>query len=486
MTLIKSISGIRGTIGGTIGENLTPVDVVKFTTAFATFLLEKRESTASSQSDKDNLRDADCSTKDADCSRMRMVVGRDARISGDIVNRLVCSTLQGMGIDVIDLGLSTTPTTEMAVIQQHADGGIIITASHNPMQWNALKLLDRTGEFVSGEEAKRIVELTESDELSYATYDKLGGYQLYENAIQDHVNAILNLPLVDKDAITKANFKVILDTVNSTGALALPVLLKALGVNDVTILNGEMNGVFAHNPEPIPENLAGICNAMNRSNYDVGFVVDPDVDRLAIVKEDGTLFVEENTLVAVADYVLQHTPGNTVSNLSSSRALKDVTDKYGMTYTPSAVGEVNVVEMMKKTNAVIGGEGNGGVIYPELHYGRDALVGIALFLTYMAKSGKSCSQIRALYPDYCIVKKKTELDSSVDLKAILAKIAEKYANYQVNTVDGVRVDFDDSWVHVRSSNTEPIMRIYAEALTPQVAENIANKLMSDIKEMLAS
>ena len=466
MTLIKSISGIRGTIGGNIGENLTPVDVVKFTTAFATFLLEKRDPDAE--------------------GHMRMVVGRDARISGDIVNRLVCSTLQSMGIDVIDLGLSTTPTTEMAVILQHADGGIIITASHNPMQWNALKLLNSTGEFVSGEEAKRIVELTESDELNYVTIDRLGSYTYYENAIQDHVDAILNLPLVNKNAITKANFKVILDTVNSTGALALPVLLKALGVNDVTILNGEMNGVFAHNPEPIPENLAGICNAMSRSNFDVGFVVDPDVDRLAIVKEDGTLFVEENTLVAVADYVLQHTPGNTVSNLSSSRALKDVSDKYGVTYTPSAVGEVNVVEMMKKTNAVIGGEGNGGVIYPELHYGRDALVGIALFLTYMAKSGKSCSQIRALYPDYCIVKKKTELDSSVDLKAILAKIAEKYANYQVNTVDGVRVDFDDSWVHVRSSNTEPIMRIYAEALTPQVAENIANKLMSDIKEMLAS
>lgn len=479
MTLIKSISGIRGTIGGTIGENLTPVDVVKFTTAFATFLLEKRELAASSQSDNNNI-------GDADCSKMRMVVGRDARISGDIVNRLVCSTLQSMGIDVIDLGLSTTPTTEMAVIQQHADGGIIITASHNPMQWNALKLLNSTGEFVSGEEAKRIVELTESDELNYVTIDKLGSYTYYENAIEDHVDAILNLPLVDKNAIAKANFKVILDTVNSTGALALPVLLKALGVNDVTVLNSEMNGVFAHNPEPIPENLAGICNAMNRSNFDVGFVVDPDVDRLAIVKEDGTLFVEENTLVAVADYVLQHTPGNTVSNLSSSRALKDVTEKYGMTYTPSAVGEVNVVEMMKKTNAVIGGEGNGGVIYPELHYGRDALVGIALFLTYMAKSGKSCSQIRALYPDYCIVKKKTELGSSVDLKAILAKIAEKYANYKVNTVDGVRVDFEDSWVHVRSSNTEPIMRIYAEALTPQVAENIANKLMSDIKEMLAS
>lgn len=477
MTLIKSISGIRGTIGGTIGENLTPVDVVRFTTAFATFLLEKKELTVSSQSDNNNQ-------QEADSSRMRMVVGRDARISGDIVNRLVCSTLQSMGIDVIDLGLSTTPTTEMAVVQQHADGGIIITASHNPMQWNALKLLNSTGEFVSGEEAKRIVELTESDELNYATVDKLGSYALYESAIEDHVEAVLNLPLVDKNAITKANFKVILDTVNSTGALALPVLLKALGVNDVTVLNGEMNGVFAHNPEPIPENLAGICNAMNRSNYDVGFVVDPDVDRLAIVMENGTLFNEENTLVAVADYVLQHTPGNTVSNLSSSRALRDVSDKYGVTYTPSAVGEVNVVEMMKKTNAVIGGEGNGGVIYPELHYGRDALVGIALFLTYMAKSGKSCSQIRALYPDYCIVKKKTELGSSVDLKAILAKIAEKYANYQVNTVDGVRVDFDDSWVHVRSSNTEPIMRIYAEALTPQVAENIANKLMADIRELM--
>ena len=477
MTLIKSISGIRGTIGGTIGENLTPVDVVRFTTAFATFLLEKKELAVSSQSDNNN-------PQEADSSRMRMVVGRDARISGDIVNRLVCSTLQSMGIDVIDLGLSTTPTTEMAVVQQHADGGIIITASHNPMQWNALKLLNSTGEFVSGEEAKRIVELTESDELNYATIDKLGSYTLYKSAIEDHVEAVLNLPLVDKNAITKANFKVILDTVNSTGALALPVLLKALGVNDVTVLNGEMNGVFAHNPEPIPENLAGICNAMNRSNYDVGFVVDPDVDRLAIVMENGTLFNEENTLVAVADYVLQHTPGNTVSNLSSSRALKDVSDKYGVTYTPSAVGEVNVVEMMKKTNAMIGGEGNGGVIYPELHYGRDALVGIALFLTYMAKSGKSCSQIRALYPDYCIVKKKTELGSSVDLKAILAKIAEKYANYQVNTVDGVRVDFDDSWVHVRSSNTEPIMRIYAEALTPQVAENIANKLMADIRELM--
>ncbi len=373
----------------------------------------------------------------------------------------------------------------MAVIQQHADGGIIITASHNPMQWNALKLLNSTGEFVSGEEGKEIIRLTETDEIKFATVDKLGSYTLYENGIKDHVDAILRLPLVNKNAIAKANFKVILDTVNSTGALALPYLLKELGVNDVTVLNGEMNGVFAHNPEPIPENLAGICNAMNRSNYDVGFVVDPDVDRLAIVKEDGTLFVEENTLVAVADYVLQHTPGNTVSNLSSSRALKDVTDKYGMTYTPSAVGEVNVVEMMKKTNAVIGGEGNGGVIYPELHYGRDALVGIALFLTYMAESKKSCSQIRALYPDYCIVKKKTELDSSVNLKEILAKIADKYANYQVNTVDGVRIDFEDSWVHVRSSNTEPIMRIYAEALTPQIAENIANKLMADIRELMA-
>jgi len=472
MTLIKSISGIRGTIGGTIGENLTPVDVVRFTTAFSCFLLENRKKEAEKAGQNEEL------------APMRMVVGRDARVSGDIVNRLVCSTLQSMGIDVIDLGLSTTPTTEMAVIQQHADGGIIITASHNPMQWNALKLLNNKGEFVSGEEAKRIVLLTESDEIQYSTVDKLGSYTHYENGIKDHVDAILRLPLVNKNAVAKANFKVILDTVNSTGALALPYLLKELGVNDVTVLNGEMNGVFAHNPEPIPENLAGICNEMGRSNYDVGFVVDPDVDRLAIVKEDGTLFVEENTLVAVADYVLQHTPGNTVSNLSSSRALKDVTDKYGMTYTPSAVGEVNVVEMMKATNAVIGGEGNGGVIYPELHYGRDALVGIALFLTYMAESRKSCSQIRALYPDYCIVKKKTELDSSVNLKEILAKIAQKYANYQVNTVDGVRIDFEDSWVHVRSSNTEPIMRIYAEALTPQIAENIANKLMADIKELM--
>ena len=483
MTLIKSISGIRGTIGGTIGENLTPVDVVRFTTAFACFLLENREHTASKEQTASSQSDNN-TPQDAEYSRMRMVVGRDARISGDIVNRLVCSTLQSMGIEVIDLGLSTTPTTEMAVIQQQADGGIIITASHNPMQWNALKLLNNKGEFVSGEEAKRIVLLTESDEIKYATVDKLGSYTLYENAVKDHVEAILNLPLVDKNAIAKANFKVILDTVNSTGALALPVLLKALGVNDVTVLNGEMNGVFAHNPEPIPENLAGICNVMNRSNYDVGFVVDPDVDRLAIVTENGTLFNEEYTLVAVADYVLQHTPGNTVSNLSSSRALKDVTDKYGMTYTPSAVGEVNVVEMMKRTNAVIGGEGNGGVIYPELHYGRDALVGIALFLTYMAKSGKKCGQIRAQYPDYFIVKKKTELDSSVDIKALLEKIAGKYANYQVNRVDGVRIDFDDSWVHVRSSNTEPIMRIYAEALTPQVAENIANKLMADIRELM--
>ena len=476
MTLIKSISGIRGTIGGNIGDNLTPIDVVKFTTAFAYFLQSKRLKEWEMEQEKNGEK--------APLQPLKMVVGRDARISGDIVNRLVCSTLQSMGIDVVDLGLSTTPTTEMAVIQQHADGGIIITASHNPMQWNALKLLNSTGEFVSGDEGKEIIRLTETDEIKFATVDKLGSYTLYENGIKDHVDAILRLPLVNKNAIAKANFKVILDTVNSTGALALPYLLKELGVNNVTVLNSEMNGVFAHNPEPIPENLAGICNAMNRSNYDVGFVVDPDVDRLAIVKEDGTLFVEENTLVAVADYVLQHTPGNTVSNLSSSRALKDVTDKYGMTYTPSAVGEVNVVEMMKATNAVIGGEGNGGVIYPELHYGRDALVGIALFLTYMAESKKSCSQIRALYPDYCIVKKKTELDSSVNLKEILAKIADKYANYQVNTVDGVRIDFEDSWVHVRSSNTELIMRIYAEALTPQIAENIANKLMEDIRELM--
>ena len=471
MTLIKSISGIRGTIGGTIGENLTPVDVVRFTTAFSCFLLENREKEIENAEQK------------AEPAPMRMVVGRDARISGDIVNRLVCSTLQSMGIEVIDLGLSTTPTTEMAVIQQHADGGIIITASHNPMQWNALKLLNNKGEFVSGEEAKRIVELTESDELSYATVDRLGGYKLYENAIKDHVDAILNLPLVDKNAIAKANFKVILDTVNSTGALALPVLLKALGVNDVTILNGEMNGVFAHNPEPIPENLAGICNAMNRSNFDVGFVVDPDVDRLAFISEDGEMFGEEYTLVSVADYVLSRTTGDTVSNLSSTRALRDVTEKHGGKYCASAVGEVNVTTLMKKVGAVIGGEGNGGVIYPASHYGRDALVGIALFLTQLAQKGMKMSELRKTYPNYFMAKNRIDLQPSTDVDAILEKVKELYKNEQVNDIDGVKIDFADRWVHLRKSNTEPIIRVYSEAHTPEDAEAIGKQLMQVVLDM---
>ncbi len=480
MTLIKSISGIRGTIGGVVGDNLTPVDIVRFSAAFAAFLKEK-----ASTRPKDTLFENIDDGGDVPAERaVKVVVGRDARVSGPVVSCLVCATLQSAGVDVVDLGLSTTPTVELAVKAYNADGGVIITASHNPMQWNALKLLNADGEFVSADDAQRIIELAADDAVEFAAFDRLGSLTTCNTAIQEHVDAILALPLVDRNAIAKSNFKVILDTVNSTGALALPVLLKQLGVNDITVLNGEMNGLFSHNPEPIPENLAQICNEMARSKYDVGFVVDPDVDRLSIVCENGKLMGEEYTLVAVADYILQNTPGNTVSNLSSTRALKDVAEKYGVSYKPSAVGEVNVVEMMKQTNAVIGGEGNGGVIYPELHYGRDALVGIALFLTYMAKTRKSCSQIRALYPDYHIIKKKTELRAETDVAAILDSIADKYSSFEVNRADGVRIDFEDSWVHVRSSNTEPIIRIYAEALSEKIADNIASKIMLDISELL--
>lgn len=479
MTLIKSISGIRGTIGNTAGENLTPLDIVRFSAAFAAFIRESLQNV-----DKDSLFERiDDSGDESQGKALKMVVGRDARTSGAMVNRIVCGTLQSMGVDVVDLGLSTTPTVEMAVVKHNANGGIIITASHNPMQWNALKLLNADGEFVSAADAQKIVSMSESDDFEFSGYDKIGGYEVYDKAVEDHVNAILALPLVDVNAITKANFRVIVDAVNSIGALAVPYLLKRLGVHDHKILNSEMNGIFTHNPEPIPENLSGICNEMARTKFDVGFVVDPDVDRLAIVSENGELIGEEYTLVAVADYVLSNTPGNTVSNLSSTRALRDVSERHGVKYTPSAVGEVNVVEAMKATSAVIGGEGNGGVIYPELHSGRDALVGIALFLSFMAKSKKSCSQIRALYPNYSIVKKKTELDNSVDIKNLLHKIAQKYDNYSVNTVDGVKIDFEDSWVHVRPSNTEPIIRIYAEALSEQIADNIASKLMLDIREM---
>lgn len=461
MSLIKSISGIRGTIGGKAGENLTPIDIIELTSAFAAFLQQ-----ADSQ------------------KKLTIVVGRDARISGDMVSRLVCGTLQGMGADVIDTGLSTTPTTEMAVLHHHADGGVIVTASHNPMQWNALKLLNAKGEFISGADGKLLQEIANKHDFSYAEVKSIGSYTRYENAIQDHIDAILKLPLVNREAIAKANFSIIIDAINSTGSIALPPLLQQLGVKNITVLNDEPNGFFAHNPEPIPEHLYGISDAMKKGNYDIGFVVDPDVDRLAFVKPDGEMFGEEYTLVAVADYILQNKLGNTVSNLSSSRALRDISRNYGVDYNAAAVGEVNVVEKMKETNAIIGGEGNGGVIYPELHYGRDALVGIALFLSYMATSEKDCVSIRSSYPEYCISKNKIELNADINIPKLLSTIAEHYSNYDVNCIDGVKIDFPDSWVHVRSSNTEPILRIYAEAMTESMADNIAKKIMTDIREMI--
>lgn len=461
MSLIKSISGIRGTIGGKVGENLTPVDIVNFTSAFVSFLRKE---------DKEK--------------ELNIVVGRDARISGDKINQLVCSTLQFSGVNVIDLGLSTTPTVEMAVIKQKADAGIIITASHNPMQWNALKLLNDKGEFISGAEGKELLSIAEKQDFNYADIKSLGTYTFYDHAIQDHIDAIMRLPLVDAKAIREANFSVIIDCVNSTGGIALKPLLEQLGVNKVTLLYGEPTGIFPHNPEPIPEHLSEISNEMKRHNYDVGFVVDPDVDRLAIVKDDGEMFVEEYTLVAVADYILQNKKGNTVSNLSSSRALRDVSKTHGVDYNAAAVGEVNVVAKMKETNAVIGGEGNGGVIYPELHYGRDALVGIALFLSYMAKSKKSCSEIRAQYPAYFISKNKIELQANMNVQKILDIIAESYSQYEVNRIDGVKIDFENSWVHLRTSNTEPIIRIYAEAGTEIQADHLAQKIIADIREAM--
>lgn len=461
MTLIKSISGIRGTIGGNTGENLTPLDIIELTSAFAAFL-------QAGEPDK----------------KLTIVVGRDARVSGDMVSRLVCGTLQGMGANVIDTGLSTTPTTELAVLHHHADGGVIITASHNPMQWNALKLLNAKGEFISNADGKLLQEIANSHDFRYADVKALGSYSSYNNSIQDHIDAVLRLPLVNKEAIEKANFSVIVDPVNSTGAISIPPLLKQLGVKNIKVLNEEPNGLFAHNPEPIPENLTGISEAMKKGSYDLGIVVDPDVDRLAFIKPDGEMYGEEYTLVSVADYVLQHAKGNTVSNLSSTRALRDVSRQNGVEYNAAAVGEVNVVEKMKATNAIIGGEGNGGVIYPELHYGRDALVGVALYLSYMATSGKSCVEIRSQYPDYKISKNKIELRGEIDIPTLLDTIAEKYSDYEVNRIDGVKIDFEDSWVHVRSSNTEPILRIYAEALTTSTADNIARKIMQDIGEAL--
>jgi phosphomannomutase len=459
MTLIRSISGIRGTIGGKTGEGLNPCDVVKYTGAFATFILAKK-------------------------TGKTIVVGRDARISGDMVNKLVCGTLMSLGLDVVDVGLSTTPTVEVAVTELKAQGGIIITASHNPTQWNALKLLSDTGEFLNNEEAAQVLALAENTEVVYAEASKLGKYSQNDTFIDLHINKILELPLVDVDAIKKAKFNVTIDCVNSTGGLIVPKLLKALGVVRVNELFCEPNGIFPHNPEPLPENLGELSETVVKNKSDVGFVVDPDVDRLAIVCEDGEMFGEEYTLVAVADYVLQHTPGATVSNLSSTAALRDVTAKYGQQYFTSAVGEVNVVAVMKQKKAVIGGEGNGGVIYPEFHYGRDALVGIALFLTHMAKSKLTCSKLRATYPDYFISKNKIEISADADLDQLLEKIRKQYKKFPVNSIDGVRIDIDNGWVHLRRSNTEPIIRIYSESDSIVKAETQARKMLSDIKELL--
>lgn len=463
MTLIKSISGIRGTIGGKSGDGLTPVDVVKFTSAYAEFL-KKRSGKA----------------------QLKVVVGRDARISGEMVSSLVIGTLTGYGIDVVDLGLSTTPTVEVAVPEEKADGGIILTASHNPKQWNALKLLNEKGEFISGEDGAQLLEIAETEAFDFVEVDKLGTITQIDDYIERHIQMILGLPLVDVDAIAKANFHVAIDCVNSTGGIALPKLLKALGVNQVTELFCEPTGQFPHNPEPLPEHLTELSSVIKKSRAHVGFVVDPDVDRLAMVCEDGEMFGEEYTLVAVADYVLKNQVGNTVSNMSSTRALRDVTEKVGGSYEASAVGEVNVVNLMKANNAVIGGEGNGGIIYPELHYGRDALVGIALFLTHLAKSGKTTSQLRASYPNYHISKNKIELTPETDVDRILSAMEKKYASQPINTVDGVKIEFEKEWVHLRKSNTEPIIRIYSESENESTANNLANKIIEDIKELMKS
>ncbi len=459
MSLIKSISGIRGTIGGPAGDGLSPIDIVKFTAAFAKFIASNTTKTSRT-----------------------IVVGRDARLSGAMVDRLVTGTLMGMGFDVVDIDLASTPTTELAVVWENACGGLILTASHNPRQWNALKLLNENGEFLSDREGKEVLRLAEDLSFDFADVDNLG--KVYTNTTYNrrHIDAVLALPLVDVDAIRNAHFTVAVDAVNSVGGVIIPQLLRALGVEKVIELNCTPTGDFAHTPEPIPENLTGIADLMASGVADVAFVVDPDVDRLAIVDENGKMFGEEYTLVSVADYVLQHTPGNTVSNLSSSRALRDVTIARGGQYTAAAVGEVNVTTKMKETGAIIGGEGNGGVIYPELHYGRDALVGVALFLTLLAKSGKTVSQLRATYPPYEIVKMKLVLEPSTNVDAILAAVKEQYSNEQITDIDGVKIDFADGWVHLRKSNTEPIVRIYAEAQDAQKATDLATAVADFAKQ----
>ena len=460
MSLIKSISGIRGTIGGLAGESLTPLDIVKYTAAYATFI---RKST----------------TKDSNT----IVVGRDARLSGGMVNDIVIGTLSGMGFNVINIGLATTPTTELAVVWEKACGGIILTASHNPREWNALKLLNEKGEFLTAKDGKEVLKIAEEESFTFADIDNLGQKFTNNTYTRKHIDSVLALDLVDVEAIKAANFTVAVDAVNSVGGIVIPQLLRALGVKNVIELNCTATGHFAHLPEPIPENLTDISDKLAKGCADVGFVVDPDVDRLAIVMENGEMFVEEYTLVAIADYVLSQTPGATVSNLSSSRALRDITERHGCSYSASAVGEVNVVTEMKRTNAVIGGEGNGGVIYPASHYGRDALVGVALFLTYLAKKGKKVSELKKEFPAYSIAKNKIQLTPDINVDAILSEIKEKYKNERITDIDGVKIDFEDCWVHLRKSNTEPIIRIYSEAQTTKRANEIANDIKSVVKKI---
>ena len=468
MSLIKSISGIRGTIGGRAGEGLNPFDIVKFTSAYATLI--RRTTNISSN---------------------KIVVGRDARISGEMVKNIVCGTPMGMGFDVVNIGLASTPTTEIAVTMEGACGGIIITASHNPRHWNALKLLNEKGEFLNAEEGNEVLSIAEAEDFDYADVDHIGSYTEDSTYDQKHVDMVLNLDLVDAEAIRRQHFKVAFDSINSVGGIILPRLLRALGVEDITALYNKPTGDFQHNPEPLEKNLSDIMFLMAKGGKDVGFVVDPDVDRLAFICEDGTMYGEEYTLVTVADYILKHTPGNTVSNLSSTRALRDVTRKYGMEYNAAAVGEVNVVTKMKETNTVIGGEGNGGVIYPAAHYGRDALVGIALFLSHLAHERENnpsltVSQLRATYPEYAIAKNRIDLDPSTNVDAILAKIKDMYSSQpdtEVNAIDGIKIDFPDKWVHLRKSNTEPIIRVYSEAATIEAADEIGKTIMDIVYSM---
>lgn len=458
MALIKSISGIRGTIGNIPGENLTPLDVVKFTAAYATFMLPHSKS-------------------------KKIVIGRDGRMSGDMVSKLCAQTLISMGFNVVDLGITTTPTVEIAVTSEKADGGIILTASHNPKEWNALKLLNDKGEFIDAEAGQAILDIAMKEEFVFAPVDQLGRYTSDSSYLQKHIEAILNYPLVDKEAIAGKNFNIVVDGINSSGSLYVPELLKALGVANVHVINEDITGNFAHNPEPLPQHLTELSKEVVSRKAHLGIAVDPDVDRLCFVNEDGKLFGEEYTLVAVADYILSQRKGNTVSNMSSTKSLKELTLSKGGTYYPSAVGEVNVVKKMKEVKAVIGGEGNGGIIVPDFHYGRDALIGIGLFLTHLARSGKSMSQLRAQYPDYYISKNKAELNPATDVKALLSKLTEKYKNNPVNTEDGLKIEFGDDWVHVRASNTEPILRIYSESSFQTTAENIANRIIRDIHEI---